>query len=404
MLEIGTLLEGKYKILSEIGHGGMSNVYLALDVRANKTWAVKEVRKSADTDYEAVRQGLIAETSILKRLDNPHLPRIADVLDHDDFFIIVMDYVEGQDLQRRIMRAGTPMWEAVVDWSLQLLDVLEYLHGQRPPIIYRDLKPSNIMLRKVEDTVRYPWGMVILLDFGTAREYKGKGAREDTNVLGTRGFAAPEQYGGLGESDGRTDIYNLGATMYTLLTGHLPDEPPTYAMLPIRQWDPRLPAELEAVVIKATAQAKQDRYQTAAEMRRALLKIIKAPAVRYGGRRPQGGSGRKLFPYAAVVTVLLCAAALAFLGRGTVFWCFAIPAAIGLAATVILLFYELTNPGRAARAAAQPEVPQNVQRAHTYTMGFRARTTALLKKPPREVSGFTVVREIMVINSQERIL
>lgn len=256
MLEIGSLVDGKYKVLSEIGHGGMSVVYLALNERANKTWAIKEVRKNGETNYDVVKQGLIAETNILKQLNHPRLPSIIDVIDDGDSFLIVMDYVEGSSLEKKLSRGPQP-WEDVVEWSKQLCDVLAYLHSRPKPIIYRDMKPSNVMLK--------PNGDVVLLDFGTAREYKSQRAGDDTTCLGTRGYAAPEQYGGMGQTDGRTDIYCLGATMYHLVTGHDPALPP-YEIKPIRQIDPKLPKGLEQIILKCTRQDPAQRYQNCAEL------------------------------------------------------------------------------------------------------------------------------------------
>ena len=256
MLEIGSLVDGKYKVLSEIGHGGMSVVYMALNERANKTWAIKEVRKNGATNYDVVKQGLIAETNILKQLNHPRLPSIIDVIDDGDSFLIVMDYVEGSSLEKKLSRGPQP-WKDVVEWSKQLCDVLAYLHSRPKPIIYRDMKPSNVMLK--------PNGDVVLLDFGTAREYKSQRAGDDTTCLGTRGYAAPEQYGGMGQTDARTDIYCLGATMYHLVTGQDPALPP-YEIKPIRQIDPKLPKGLEQIILKCTRQDPQERYQSCAEL------------------------------------------------------------------------------------------------------------------------------------------
>lgn len=273
MLQIGSVVDGKYTILKEIGHGGMSTVYLAINERANKTWAVKEVRKSGTTNYEVVRQGLIAETNILKRLNHPNLPSIIDVIDADDTFLIVMDYIEGKDLQKRIDMGGAQPWRYVVDWGIQLCDVLDYLHAQKPPIIYRDMKPANVVLKPEGEM-----GKVMLLDFGTAREYKGTGAAQDTTCLGTRGYAAPEQYGGQGETDARSDVYTLGATLYHLVTGYLPEGPPHYGMRPIRELDPTLPPGLEAIILKCTQRKKEDRYQNCKELKYALLNVEKQSA------------------------------------------------------------------------------------------------------------------------------
>ena len=260
MLETGTLVDGKYRVLRKCGQGGMSVVYMAINERANKTWAIKEIRKDGTQDYEVVKQGLIVETDLLKRLNHPHLPSIVDVIDGDGSFLIVMDFIEGNTLSDILKESGAQSQENVIDWAKQLCDVLGYLHSRNPAIIYRDMKPSNVMLK--------PDGNVVLFDFGTAREYKSQNL-EDTVCLGTRGYAAPEQYGGHGQTDARTDIYCLGATMYHLLTGHNPGEPP-YEMYPIRHWNPALSAGLEAIILKCTQKNPIDRYQSCAELLYAL--------------------------------------------------------------------------------------------------------------------------------------
>ena len=264
MLGIGSVVDGKYKILSEIGHGGMSVVYLAINERANKTWAIKEVRKDGTADFATVHQGLVAETEMLKKLNHPHLPSIIDVIDRDDSFLIVMDYIEGKSLESLLRHGGAQEPERVIEWCKQLCDVLGYLHSRTPPIIYRDMKPANVMLK--------PDGNVMLIDFGTAREYKAQSV-EDTTCLGTRGYAAPEQFGGRGKTDGRTDIYCLGATMYHLLTGRSPCEPP-YEIKPLGYWNPAFAGSgLEKLVIKCTRQNPAERYQNCAELMYALEHI-----------------------------------------------------------------------------------------------------------------------------------
>lgn len=260
MLEIGSLVDGKYKILSKVGQGGMSVVYMAINEKANKTWAVKEVRKDGVLDFEAVKQGLVAETDILKKLSHPNLPSIIDVIDNDDSFIIIMDHIQGNSLNKALKEYGAQPQEYVIEWAKQLCDVLGYLHSRKPPIIYRDMKPSNIMLK--------PDGNVTLIDFGTAREFKEKNLA-DTTCLGTVGYAAPEQFGGMGQTDARTDIYCLGATLYHLVTGCNPSEPP-YEMKPIREINPSLSSGLERIILKCTQRNPEDRYQSAAELMYAL--------------------------------------------------------------------------------------------------------------------------------------
>lgn len=260
MLEIGSVIDGKYKILNVVGKGGMSVVYLAMNERANKQWAIKEVRKDGMQSFEVVKQNLVAETDLLKKLNHPHLPSIIDVIDCDDTFLIVMDYIEGNPLSKALETSGAQNQDDVIEWAKQLCDVLGYLHSRKPPIIYRDMKPSNVMLK--------PDGNVMLIDFGTAREFKYSSVA-DTTCLGTQGYAAPEQFGGHGQTDARTDIYCLGATMYHLVTGHNPATPP-YEMYPIRQWNPMLSSGLEEIILKCTQRNPEDRYQACAELLYAL--------------------------------------------------------------------------------------------------------------------------------------
>ena len=260
MLEIGSLVDGKYKILNKVGQGGMSVVYLAMNEKANKQWAVKEVRKDGIRDFEVVKQGLVAETDILKKLNHPNLPSIIDVIDTDESFIIIMDYIQGNSLNKALEEFGAQPQDNVIAWAKQLCDVLNYLHTRTPAIIYRDMKPANVMLK--------PDGNVTLIDFGTAREYKEKNLA-DTTCLGTVGYAAPEQFGGMGQTDARTDIYCLGATLYHLVTGMNPCEPP-YEIKPIREINPSLSSGLERIILKCTQRDPNDRYQSAAELMFAL--------------------------------------------------------------------------------------------------------------------------------------
>ena len=272
MLEIGTVFDGKYRILSKIGQGGMSTVYLAINEKANKPWAIKEVRKDGVQNFEVVKQSLLIETDLLKKLSHPNLPSIIDIIDQDENFLIVMDYIEGITLDKVVSENGSQAQEDVVSWAIQLCDVLQYLHTREPSIVYRDMKPANVMLR-------YD-GSVVLIDFGTAREYKER-AVGDTTCLGTQGYAAPEQFGGQGQTDARTDIYCLGATMYHLLTGHNPSEPP-YEMYPITYWNPSLSSGLEGIIQKCTQKNPEDRYQSAEELMYALqnYKDLDLPMIR----------------------------------------------------------------------------------------------------------------------------
>lgn len=261
MITAGTIIQNKYEILKLVGKGGMSKVYLAMDQNLNKQWAVKEIEKHPeDKNNTIIIQSALAEANMIKRLDHPLLPRIVDIIDKPEAIYIVMDYIEGEALSKVLDRQGAQPQNEVIGWAIDLCKVLDYLHTQNPPIIYRDMKPANIML--------LPNGSVKLIDFGIAREYKNENMA-DTVSLGTRGYAAPEQFGGKGQTDVRTDIYSLGVTLYHLLTGHNPSEPP-YEVYPIRHWNPRLSSGLESIILKCTQANPQDRYQSCVELLYAL--------------------------------------------------------------------------------------------------------------------------------------
>lgn len=307
MLKIGQVIGGQYKILKEVGHGGMSTVYLAMNEKANRNWAVKVVRKDGAANSDIKRQRLAVERDIMIRLKNKYLPSVADVIDTEDSIIIIMDYIEGNSLDKALRPDGHPddapdipqPQDQVIKWAMQLCEVLHYLHTDpgHPPVIYRDMKPANIMLRP-DDTIA-------LIDFGTAREYKGANSK-DTIPLGTPGYAAPEQYNDpsrqyqTGVTDARTDIYSLGVTLYHLLTGKDPTRPP-YDILPIRQVNPNLSPTLEKIIIKCTQRDPDKRFQSAAEMLWALEQI----PLEDGGIKKKMQLRLGVFVASAVLTVAL---------------------------------------------------------------------------------------------------
>jgi len=254
MTERGTVIDGKYEILKEIGRGGMSIVYLAMDKRLNKQWAIKEIRKKGGgKNDEIVVNSLLAEANMMKKLDHPALPRIVDIIDNGITIYVVMDYIEGESLDKILNEYGAQSEELVIGWAKQLCDAFSYLHSQKPPIIYRDMKPANVMLK--------PEGNVKIIDFGIAREYKEQ-SLADTTVLGTKGYAPPEQYSG--QTDARSDIFALGMTMHHLLTGIDPRGGEPYA--PVRQWNPELSEGIEIIIDKCVEPAAENRYQSCADL------------------------------------------------------------------------------------------------------------------------------------------
>ena len=299
-------IDGKYRVLTKLGEGGMSRVYLAHDIRLNKQWAIKQLKTTGHPEKdEIIVQSFIREANMMKQLDHPFLPRIVDIVNQDDSVYVVMDYIEGRSLANILEEYGPQPQQSVIDWVLDICVALDYLHTRTPPIIYRDMKPANIMLR--------PDGTVRIIDFGIAREYKktAPGERiDDTTILGTRGYAAPEQFGGIGQTDPRTDIYCLGTTLYHLLTGISPADPP-YEMHPIRQIDPTFSPGLEKIVMKCTRPNPAARYQSCAELYYALENYEKADGVYYVKQR------RKLSSFivsAALTVILALGGALALAG------------------------------------------------------------------------------------------
>lgn len=257
MQQNGKIIDGKYEILTKIGQGGMSTVYLAMDKRLNKQWAIKEIRKEKYNSNNAiVVKSILAEAQLMKKLDHAALPRIVDIIEDNEAIYVVMDYIEGETLSKILREYGPQPEETVIEWAKQLCEVLDYLHTRQPAVIYRDMKPSNVMLK--------PDGKIKVIDFGIAREYK-ENNNSDTVSLGTRGYAAPEQFGGKGQTDARTDVYCLGVTLYHLVTGKSPCEEP-YEIYPIRRWNPALSGGLEKIIIKCTRPDPKDRYQSCAQM------------------------------------------------------------------------------------------------------------------------------------------
>lgn len=253
---MGTVIDEKYEILKQIGKGGMSVVYLAMDKRLNKQWAVKEIRKTASgKNDEIVINSLLAEANLMKKLDHPAFPRIVDIIDNGQTLYVIMDYIEGEPLEKILDEYGAQPEGLVISWAMQLADALGYLHSQKPPVIYRDMKPANVMLK--------PEGNLKVIDFGIAREYKEQNL-SDTTVLGTKGYAPPEQHGAR-QTDARSDIYALGMTMCHLLTGIDPRSA-DYRYVPVRQQNPELSEGIETIVNKCTALDPEERYQNCDEL------------------------------------------------------------------------------------------------------------------------------------------
>ncbi len=250
-MQIGDFFNGRYIIEKILGQGGMGTVYLARNINTDTFWAIKEINSRDGSGIE-----LPAEPKLLKKLDHPALPVLFDILEQDGKLYLISDYINGVSLDKKLEAEGKIAEEIVVEWAMQLCKALDYLHTLQPnPIVYRDMKPSNIILATN--------GILKLIDFGIAREYK-TGSDTDTVYIGTRGYAAPEQYG-IGQTSAVSDIYSLGVTLHQLLTGKSPMELP-HGLKPIRFYDDSLSAGLESIILKCTNENPDERYQSAAEL------------------------------------------------------------------------------------------------------------------------------------------
>jgi serine/threonine-protein kinase len=285
-LEPGTVLYGRYEIVKRIGGGGMGAVYYAKDRNlGDAPRAVKEMIQSHldESQQEKAVADFRRESMLLASLEHASIPTIYDYFFDDTAsrFYLVMKYISGGDCLARLRSApGNRMDElTVADWGTQAADVLEYLHNQRPPIIYRDLKPANLMIDGNS-------GRVMLIDFGIARWVAP--LEKGVTAVGTMGYAPPELFGGKAES--RTDIYGLGATMFHLMTGSDPQDNPLlifdFTKNPTpRQINPAISNEMEWILMKAVEYEPERRFRSAAEMRDALARHVeqlRAGAVTYG--------------------------------------------------------------------------------------------------------------------------
>ncbi|MGE5458871.1 MAG: protein kinase domain-containing protein [Methanobacterium sp.] len=253
-----TILEGRYIIVKTLGRGGMGAVYLALDQRLNHTTvAIKEMSTNAvgTGNLQTAISAFKKEASMLIGMHHPALPVVRDFFpEGQDRWYLVMDYIQGETLQQIVERRGKIPEAEVVDWARQIGEILSYLHEQNPPIIFRDLKPSNIMLTS--------HGQIKLIDFGIARHFQ-PGNSADTSAYGSHGFAPPEQYG-TNQTDARSDIYALGANMHYLLTGINPINNPFVFELPGKT--SKVSRQTEAAIMKALALKADDRHGNVREM------------------------------------------------------------------------------------------------------------------------------------------
>lgn len=250
---IGKVVSGKYHIVEKLGAGGSGEVYKAYHVHLKTPWALKIIPSDGSFAEN--------ELTVMKKLNHPAFPRVVDIVKEDDKNIVVFDYYDGPDLQELIETHGRIDEKRVLNWAIQILDAFSYLHNISPePIIYRDLKPSNLIILK-DDTIK-------LVDFGTARQFKQL-EKDDTVYLGTPGYAAPEQYGS-GQTDIRTDIYNFGMTIFHLVTGIHPLKCNNMQMKDLLE-DSGVSRNLTSVILKCIAKDPDERFMDVNEIKNAIL-------------------------------------------------------------------------------------------------------------------------------------
>ncbi len=270
LLSQGTVLEDRYEILRICGRGGMSTVYAARDLRfkhVERLCAIKEMHVVAPDNQTRVLRiaNFEQEAAMLATLSHPAIPKIFDFFTDGGLIYLVLEFIDGQDLESLVEQQSDPLSEdTLISWGLQILDVLSFLHEHQPePIVFRDLKPSNIMLR-VD-------GSLALIDFGIARTFQ---PMQKGTMIGTEGYAPPEQYRGVAEPRG--DLYALGATLHHLATGSDPrsETPFTFEQRPARSLNPELSQGFEEVLNGALAYSAADRFPSAAAMAQAFRRVL----------------------------------------------------------------------------------------------------------------------------------
>ena len=266
----GTLQNGRYVIKKVLGQGGMGAALLASDMRvAGKSVVIKEL-VSDNTDPTQRKddvRNFEREVETLSVIDHPLVPNVTDHFQEGTHYFMVQEYVDGENLEDRMKRVNRPMAEQeALNYTSQVLDILDYLSQQTPPIVHRDIKPANIIIGAKDKRAH-------LVDFGIARADIAKNVkRKQTSALGTQGYAPPEQY--QGNADARSDLYALAATLHYLLTNRDPSEYPPFAFPPVRTLNPQLSPEIERVLTRALNIDINKRYQSAAAMKQDIDDLL----------------------------------------------------------------------------------------------------------------------------------
>jgi formylglycine-generating enzyme required for sulfatase activity len=308
MLSAGRTLRGKYRIEAPLKVGGTARVYRATVLPRGISVAVKEMSVAVVDAAERARmeERFINEVKVLEKLRHPGLPSILDSFRDGGCHYLVMELIEGTDLQDRLDSGKGPIEpEVALAWALQILDILDYLHSLDPPVIFRDLKPSNVMLTS--------GGRLKLIDFGLAKIFEPQmpGTRYFLKGSGTPPFSPLEQYGASESwTDARSDLYALGVTIYYLLTKSLPPEPPEIIIAKGEipkptDLNPSIDVDLERVILKAMALMREARYESARQMREALMKVSAPPLEPKGEAKVGAAEGEVAFELPPGLVILL---------------------------------------------------------------------------------------------------
>lgn len=264
LLKNGTLLQNRYKITKLIGQGGMGAIYLADDTRfSNRVCVLKEMLDNFPDDEQRkiATSNFLREADMLANLHHDGIPEVYDRFSEGNRHYLVMEYIQGTDLEQKIEQSDSPFDEkTVLNWSIQICDILNYLHTRTPPIVYRDMKPANLIITNS--------GKIYMVDFGIARFFN---PIKKGTMVGTQGYAPPEQYRGLMEP--RSDIFALGATMHHLLTGRDPQEEAPFSFPKVRELNNSISTSTEKLIEKALEKDVSDRFETAEEMLKEIMKI-----------------------------------------------------------------------------------------------------------------------------------
>lgn len=396
-LEPGSILHNRYRIVGQLGRGGMGAVYRAYDQTLQIEVALKE---NLNINPESERQ-FQREANLLASLRHPHLPRVTDHFILEGRQYLVMDFIQGTDLHARALEKP-PSVSEVLGWADSLCDALSYLHNLQPPIIHRDIKPANVKLQ--------PDGTVVLVDFGLAKVFDQ--AQTSTGARGlTPGYSPPEQYGGA-RTDARSDQYALGATLYSLLTGKSPTDSiermlDKVDLKPARALNPLIPANVDAALTRALSIEQASRFPDVNSFRLALSGKLDAATIRADSLTGKGqsatirapgatGAGRRAFPWIPVV--IAGGALLLLIGLGAAF-------ALGrLFLTPATATSSIATPPAVASASTQTTLPVvAVQSSPTQTSAKPATIapTAAPTNPPPAVAQIGGGGRIAFVSNRE---